>query len=150
VFDAGRIRANIALQTARQEELLAAYEGIILQAFQEVEDALVAYAREQIRRDDLARAVQANQRAAELAQQLYAQGLTDFLSVLDAERSLFISQDALAQSQRDVALNLVALYKAVGGGWEVEAQTAPIADTASSPPIASSQPGTAAGGESVP
>jgi len=122
VFDAGRIRANIALQTAQQEELLAAYEGIILQAFQEVEDALVAYAQEQVRRDDLARAVLANQRATDLAQQLYAQGLTDFLSVLDAERSLFLSQDALAQSQRNVALNLVALYKAVGGGWEVEEQ----------------------------
>jgi NodT family efflux transporter outer membrane factor (OMF) lipoprotein len=119
LFQGGRIRANIALQTARQEELLAAYEGAVLQAFQEVEDALVAFSHEQERRTQLAEAVRADQRAADLAKQLYAQGLTDFLSVLIAEQSLFTSQDAAAQSERDVALDLVALYKAVGGGWQV-------------------------------
>jgi outer membrane protein TolC len=98
-------------------ELAAAYQATVLQAFQEVEDALVAYSREQVRRNDLARAVKADQRTAELARQLYAQGLTDFLSVLDAERTLFNSEDTLAESERDVALDLVALYKAVGGGW---------------------------------
>ncbi len=54
-----------------------------------------------------------------LARRLYAQGLTDFLTVLVAEQTLFTAQDSLAQSQRDVALDVVALYKAVGGGWEV-------------------------------
>jgi outer membrane protein TolC len=62
--------------------------------------------------------VRANARAAEVARKSYAQGLTDFLTVLVAEQSLFTSQDTLAQSQRDVSLDLVALYKAVGGGWE--------------------------------
>ena len=54
------------------------------------------------------------------AQQLYAQGLTDFLSVLDAERSLYTTEDALVQSQRNISLDLVALYKALGGGWEYQ------------------------------
>ena len=118
IFEGGRIRANIALQTATQQELLAAYEGVVLQAFQDVEDALVAFSHEQATRDQLEDAVRANRRAAELARNLYAQGLTDFLTVLVAEESLFTSQDTLAQTQRDIALELVALYKAVGGGWE--------------------------------
>jgi outer membrane protein, multidrug efflux system len=117
IFEGGRILANIDLTEERQVELAAAYQAIVLQAFQEVEDALVAYSREQLRRDDLARAVVADQRTAELARNLYAQGLTDFLAVLDAERTLFTSEDTLAQSERDVALDLVSLYKAVGGGW---------------------------------
>src|SRR5438093_354181 len=118
IFEGGRIRANIALQTAAQQELLAAYEGVVLQAFQDVEDALVAFSHEQATRAQLEEAVRANQRAAELARNLYGQGLTDFLTVLVAEQSVFTSQDTLAQTERDVALELVALYKAVGGGWE--------------------------------
>jgi len=121
VFQGGRIRANIELQTAAQQELLAAYEGVVLQAFQDTEDALVAFSHEQASRAQLEDAVRANQRAAELARNLYAQGLTDFLTVLVAEQSVFTSQDTLAQTERDVALDLVALYKAVGGGWEATA-----------------------------
>lgn len=124
VFEGGRIRANIAFRTAAQAERLAAYRGAVLQAFQEVEDALVAFAHQQATSAELARAVGANDRTAELARRLYGQGLTDFLTVLDAERSLFASQDALAESQRDLALDLVALYKAVGGGWQVGAPAA--------------------------
>jgi outer membrane protein, multidrug efflux system len=122
VFEGGRIRANIALQTATQQEVLAAYEAVVLQAFQDVEDALVAFSHEQATRAQLEDAVRANQRAAELARNLYAQGLTDFLTVLVAEQSVFTSQDTLAQTERDVALELVALYKAVGGGWEATAR----------------------------
>jgi len=118
VFQGGRIRANIELQTQAQQELFAAYAGAILQAFEDVEDALVAFSHEQASRDQLEEAVRANRRAAELARNLYLQGLTDFLTVLVAEESLFTSQDTLAQTQRDVSLQLVALYKAVGGGWE--------------------------------
>jgi len=118
IFEGGRIRANIALQTATQQELLAAYEGVVLQAFQDVEDALVGFSHEQSTRAQLEDAVRANERAADLARQAYGQGLTDFLTVLVAEQSVFTSQDTLAQTKRDVALQLVALYKAVGGGWE--------------------------------
>jgi len=118
IFEGGRIRATIALQNETQQELLAAYEGVVLQAFQDVEDALVGFSREQSTRAQLQDAVRANERAADLARRLYGQGLTDFLTVLVAEQSVFTSQDTLAQTERDVALQLVALYKAVGGGWE--------------------------------
>ena len=86
IFEGGRIRANIELQTAAQQELLAAYKGIVLQAFQDVEDALVAFSHEQATRAQLEDAVRANQRAAELARNLYGQGLTDFLTVPAYER----------------------------------------------------------------
>ena len=131
IFEGGRIRANIALQTAAQQELLAAYEGVVLRAFQDVEDALVAFSHEQATRAQLEEAVRANQRAAELARNLYGQGLTDFLTVLVAEQSVFTSQDTLAQTERDVALELVALYKAVGGGWEAAETAREVADSGS-------------------
>jgi multidrug efflux system outer membrane protein len=118
VFDAGLTRARVALTTAQQEEALDAYRGVVLEALQEVEDGLVAYAQDQVRRDDLTTAVAANQRAADLALQLYIQGLTDFLSVLQAQLNLFTSQDQLAQTQRDMALDVIGLYKSLGGGWE--------------------------------
>ncbi|HZO08469.1 MAG TPA: TolC family protein, partial [Myxococcota bacterium] len=119
VFAGGRIRANVALQTAAQEELLAAYRDVVLRAFQDVEDALAGFSEEQAARDQLSDAVRANQRATELARNLYAQGLTDFLTVLVAQVNLLTTQDALAQTEREVALQLIALYKALGGGWEL-------------------------------
>jgi NodT family efflux transporter outer membrane factor (OMF) lipoprotein len=118
IFDAGRIRANIHLQTARQEEALAGYEQAVLAAFEDVENALTAYAHEQVRRQSLARAVQADEQAVRLAEQLYRNGLADFLRVLESQRSLYQSQDALIESDQAVSSNLIALYKALGGGWE--------------------------------
>ncbi|HVY68598.1 MAG TPA: efflux transporter outer membrane subunit [Verrucomicrobiae bacterium] len=118
VFDAGRIRANIKVQNARQEQALATYEQTVLTAFEEVENALVAYAKEQTRRESLAKAVASSQKSLHLANSLYANGLTDFLHVLDAERSLYQVEDQLAQSDRAVSANLITLYKALGGGWE--------------------------------
>jgi len=83
-----------------------------------VENALVAYAQEQTRRVALSQAVDANRRAVNLSTQLYQQGQIDFLNVLNSQRALFASEDALAQSDRTVAQNLVSLYKGLGGGWE--------------------------------
>jgi len=118
IFDAGRIRANIKVQTARQEQALANYENTALGAFEDVENALTAYAKEQIRRQQLAAAVRSSEESLRLANQLYANGLSNFLNVLDAERSLYQAQDALVQSDRTISANLIALYKALGGGWE--------------------------------
>jgi outer membrane protein TolC len=122
IFDAGRIRANIRVQDARQEQALAAYEKTVLTAFEDVENGLSAYANEQIRRRSLADAVTSSQKSLDLAKKLYANGLTDFLHVLDAERSLYQAQDALVQSDRAVSANLVSLYKSLGGGWETVEQ----------------------------
>lgn len=124
IFDAGRIRANVRVQNAREEQALDAYEQTVLTAFQDVESALTAYAREQIRRQSLTRAVSANQQALDIAEQLYKNGLADFLRVLDSQRSLYQSQDALVQSDREISSDLVALYKSMGGGWENEKREA--------------------------
>ena len=75
---------------------------------------------EYVRRQNLYEAVNANRRAVDLASELFTKGLTNFLNVLDAERSLYGSEDELIQSERTVSLNLVILYKALGGGWETE------------------------------
>ncbi|MDE2216187.1 MAG: efflux transporter outer membrane subunit [Planctomycetota bacterium] len=120
IFDAGRIRANIHVQNERQEQALLKYEKAVLTSLEDVENALVAYAMEQVRRHNLAEAVSANRRAVELANELFTKGLANFLNVLDAERSLYKSEDDLVQSDRTVSLNLVILYKALGGGWEKE------------------------------
>ena len=83
-----------------------------------MENALIASAKEQEHRNALVEAVAANRKAVELATKLYSEGQTDFLNVLNAQRSLYSSEDALAQSTRTISTNLVALYKALGGGWE--------------------------------
>jgi outer membrane protein, multidrug efflux system len=118
IFDAGRIRANIRAQNARQEQALAAYEKTMLTSFEDVENALVAYAKEQLRRRSLETAVKADRDALHLSNQLYANGLASFINVLDAERSLYQVEDDLVQSDKTVSQDLIALYKALGGGWE--------------------------------
>ncbi len=117
IFDYGRIRANIRVQNARVEQALAAYEQSMLAAFTDVETALTAYAKEQTRRQSLEHAAQANEKAVALAGDLYRHGLADFLRVLDSQRALYESQDALIDSERAVSSDLIALYKALGGGW---------------------------------
>jgi multidrug efflux system outer membrane protein len=119
IFDAGRIRANIRIQNALQEQAFIRYQNAVLVSLQDVENSLVAYSREQTRRTSLNDAVEANKRAVTLATQRYNAGLTDFLSVLDAQRSLYAAQDQMVLSDRFVSEDLVALYKALGGGWEV-------------------------------
>lgn len=120
LFDAGRIRQNIEVQNALQEQALIRYESAVLGALRDVENALVAYAEEQNRRVALADAVQAAQSAAGLAASQYAAGLIDFQAVLDTQRSLLNLQDQLSQSDAAVASNLARLYKTLGGGWTTE------------------------------
>lgn len=120
LFDAGRIRQNIEVQNALQEQALIRYESAVLGALRDVENALVAYAEEQNRRVALADAVQAAQSAARLAANQYAAGLIDFQAVLDTQRSLLSLQDQLSQSEAAVTANLARLFKALGGGWTAE------------------------------
>lgn len=140
IFDAGRIRSNINVQNAKQEQALVRYEQSVLTALEDVENALVGYAKEQQKREQLKRAAEANRRSVEMARQLYDRGLTAFLDVLEAQRNLFISQDALVQSEANVSTNLVALYKALGGGWE-NGEAATTQPSATQP--SSTQPATA-------
>ncbi len=139
IFDAGRIRANIRVQNARQEQALAAYEKTVLTGFEEVENALVAYAKEQTRNISLGEAVERSRNSLRISRQLYANGLTSFINVLDAERSLYQAQDDLVRSDETVGQNLIALYKALGGGWDE------IVDPAAAPSGPSTAPAAAEG-----
>ncbi len=118
IFNAGRIRANIRLQTAAQEQAVLAYRQTVLTALQEVESALIAYTKDQQQRSALADAVKSNGTAVDLSTRLYTAGQGEFLNVLTAQRSLYATQDALVQSDRTIDTDLIALYKALGGGWE--------------------------------
>ena len=118
LFDGGAIRHNIAVQNARQEQALVQYREAVLLALEEVENALVAYAKQQRRRDLLAKAAAAAQRAELLARDKYRAGLVDFNNVLDAQRSLLLLQSELNLSTGAATANLVRLYKSLGGGWQ--------------------------------
>jgi multidrug efflux system outer membrane protein len=117
LFATGRIRSNIEVQKALQEQSLIVYRQTVLTALQDVENALIASAKEQEHYKLLTEAVAANRRAVDLATKLYTQGQTDFLNVLQAQGALYASETALTLSTRTLATNLVALYKALGGGW---------------------------------
>lgn len=117
IFDAGRIRANIEIRNAQQEQALNQYEKAVLAALGDVEKSLVNYSQEQTRYRSLSDAVAANRRAVEMANELYVRGLSDYLNVLDTQRALYVTESELAQSEATMAANLVALYKALAGGW---------------------------------
>lgn len=134
IFQGGRVRANIAVQNARVDQALTRYEQTVLNCFEDVENALTNYTREQARMASLQESFAANQRAFDLATQLYSNGLADFLRVLDSQRALFASEDALIDSERAVTSNLVALYRALGGGWQAgETIAQPPASAAAAP-----------------
>ena len=124
IFRGGQIRGNIQVQTALQKQTLATYENTVLTALQDVENSIVAYAEAQAARASLGRAVSANQEATRISQDLYEKGLTDFLNVLQSEGALYQAQDRLIQNEQQALTSLVALFKALGGGWEVAAPEA--------------------------
>ncbi|MBU1181722.1 MAG: efflux transporter outer membrane subunit [Proteobacteria bacterium] len=117
IFKAGSIRSNIEVQSALQEQYLIQYETAVLNALEEVENALMAYMEEQNRRQSLSDAKRAASLAANLAQDQYKAGLTDFTNVLDAQRALLSFEDQLIQNEENIISNLIRLYKALGGGW---------------------------------
>ena len=118
IFDAGRIRFQVRAESARTDTAAAAYQRSVLNAFRDVETALISYANAKIRRNNLAAESAADAQATEISKLLYEKGLENFLPVLDAERSLYAADDQLAQSERDSALALISLYKSLGGGWQ--------------------------------
>jgi NodT family efflux transporter outer membrane factor (OMF) lipoprotein len=118
VFENGQLKATLHLNEARQKEAVLNYQKVVLTALHEVDNALTAYRSEQARRQQLIDAVTESRQALDLARQRYAQGVTDFLTVLDTQRTLLVTELQLADSTTTVSNNLVALYKALGGGWE--------------------------------
>jgi outer membrane protein, multidrug efflux system len=121
-FDLGRVREQIAGARAGAVIALDEYHSTVLNALEETEDALVTHARDRDQLEHARDAARASATAARLAEIRYKGGMVDFLSVLDAERTELQTEDALAQSRTEAATSLIAVYKALGGGWE----TAPL------------------------
>jgi NodT family efflux transporter outer membrane factor (OMF) lipoprotein len=118
IFEAGRIRANIEVRNAQEEQALLIYQKTVLNALAEVEDALVGYIKERTRHQALTASAQDFKLSESLAQERYEEGYGSYLDVLEAQRSLYAAQDSLAQSDQQLIDDLIAIYKALGGGWE--------------------------------
>ena len=118
ILDYGHIRQQIKAAGARNEAQLANYEQTVLLALEETENALSDYGRERRRLEHLERAAKASVQAADLATQRFEGGVADFLTALDAYRTALEAEDLLAASQTQAATSLIALYKALGGGWD--------------------------------
>lgn len=118
IFEGGRLKGNLQLSEAQQQEAAVSYRRTVLNAWQEVDNALTAYEAEQRRRDRLLEAVAENRRALALSRDQYVHGLVAFLQVLNAEQQLLATEQQAADSTTRVSTNLVSLYKALGGGWE--------------------------------
>jgi multidrug efflux system outer membrane protein len=136
IFEGGRIRANIEVRNAQEEQALLSYRKTVLTALAEVEDALVAYAKERTRHQALAASAEDFKRSAVLARDRYEEGYATYLDVLEAQRSLYGAQDSLAQSDQQIIYDLIAIYKALGGGWQTDAQIRSADAVINLPPVA--------------
>jgi NodT family efflux transporter outer membrane factor (OMF) lipoprotein len=112
----GRIQAGIDLTKAQQQEAYLVYEKTVLEALSETETTLTRYLKEEVRRQTLARAVADQRESVRLSQLRYKEGVITFLDVLDAQRALYAAEIELARSEAETSTNLIAFYKALGGG----------------------------------
>jgi NodT family efflux transporter outer membrane factor (OMF) lipoprotein len=119
ILNYGRIRNNVRVQDARLQQTLVNYRNTVLTAYQEVEDAMVAFVQSQQESGFRATSAQAAMRSTEIANIQYREGSVDFQRVIDSERVLVAQQDQWTSTRGDIALNLIAMYKALGGGWEI-------------------------------
>jgi NodT family efflux transporter outer membrane factor (OMF) lipoprotein len=119
ILNYGQIRNNVRLQDARLQELLLTYQNTVLKAQQDVEDNLAAFLRAQERASFLAQSAEAARSSLDLAVKQYREGIRDFTAVLLAQQSLLSEQDSLASTLGSISVNLVAVFRALGGGWEV-------------------------------
>jgi NodT family efflux transporter outer membrane factor (OMF) lipoprotein len=132
IFEGGRLTRTLELRKAQEQEAAISYQRTVLGALHDVDNALTAYDSEQRRHQQLEQSVVQSRRALSLARDRYTQGIADFLSVLDAQRTLLLADQQLADSTTTISTNLVQIYKALGGGWE---DTFPVPDpTAGSAP----------------
>jgi NodT family efflux transporter outer membrane factor (OMF) lipoprotein len=117
LFDGKRVRSQIQVEDARTEQALYQYEQTMLNALNEAENAMTQYLQQQDTLAALERSQLAGRRSVKLATGLYKDGLSDFQNVLDSQRALFEIENQLAAARGDTVINLVQLYKAIGGGW---------------------------------
>ncbi len=119
ILNYGRLVNKARVQNIRTQQLIANYQNTVLNAYSETEDAIAAYLREQERARYLSGSVDAARRAVDISLIQYRDGMTDFIRVLDSQSFLSNQQDNLVVSRGNVALDLIALHKALGGGWEI-------------------------------
>ena len=129
IFDWGRLKNQVLVQDARFQQLFEQYQDTVLRAARELEDAAIGFAQLRAQVAILEEAVQAARRSLDIADVQYREGLVDFERVLDSQRALFSQQERLVITRGGVAQNLIALYKAMGGGWQA-GRTRPIVDDA--------------------
>jgi len=125
IFQGGRLRGTLRLRESQQREAAITFRRTLLPAWQEVDNALTAFAEAQARERQVADAVAQNDTALRAARQRYAEGVVDFLDVNTAQAQLLQSQTDLASSRTEIATGLVTLYRALGGGWEVAEAAGP-------------------------
>ena len=118
-FDLGRVRARVSSAKDQTDAALGAYQSAVLGALEDTEGALINYGHSQTRREALRIAAAASDNAADLARKRFEGGLIDFLEVLDAERTALSAELLLSQSRADTATSLIAVYKALGAGWDL-------------------------------
>ncbi|BAO88353.1 efflux transporter outer membrane subunit [Caballeronia cordobensis] len=118
IFEGGRLKGTLQLREAQQEEAAIVFKRTVLEAWREVDDALLVYDAEQRRRERLASVVSLNQRALAVAEQRYKAGALDYLDVLNVQKQLLEAQSNLERSKATAAENLITLCKSLGGGWE--------------------------------
>jgi NodT family efflux transporter outer membrane factor (OMF) lipoprotein len=118
IFQGGKLVDTLHLRRQQQKEAVIAYDKAVLSAFSDVDNALTDYEKEQQRRRLLRQAVRANEHAFDLAQQRYTQGIATYIDVLNAQQAVLSSQSSYQNSTAAVSTDLVALYLALGGGWE--------------------------------
>jgi outer membrane protein TolC len=117
LFDGGRTRQQMEIQSAVQEQAMVQYEASVLAALEDVKNAITAFTQEQLRYRSLNVSAASAERAADIAKTRYQAGATNFLTVLDAQRTLLSAQDRRSASQGKIVSNLIRLYKSLGGGW---------------------------------
>ena len=119
ILNYGRLRNNVRLQDARYQQTIVNYQNTVLTAYQEVEDAMVGFIQAREESGIRAEAAHSARRSTEISNVQYREGSVDFQRVIDSERALVLQQDLWAQARGDISLNLIAMYKALGGGWEL-------------------------------
>ena len=128
IFNYGRIKNQVRVQDARFQQLVVNYQDTVLRAAREVEDAMVGFLRAQETEQYLSESVDAASRSVELALVQYRDGVEDYQRVIDTQTSLVNQQDAWTQTRGDIATNLIAMYRALGGGWQIRENDAYVAD----------------------
>lgn len=128
ILNYGRLKNNVRVEDARYQQAIVNYQNTVLNAYKEVEDAMVAFVQSQQESRFRGEAAAASRKSTEIANIQYRQGAVDFQRVIDSERTLVQQQDNWTNTRGQIALNVIAMYKALGGGWESRAGDAVISE----------------------